>query len=414
MRTKAEQEVQALVEFLNQCPFGIIKADFNGQISMQNAAASQLLMPYCAVTGCDVTNIFSVIGSMNAEWLDRIQSYDSDFGKIIENERVSIQFPNQIDATHLVFTVIRIKKDVFQYTILDVSARVKVEEELNALAEASALEAGKLEMATGVLHDIGNAITSFGTDVAKLKGKAEGKEKEELLKLEGLFKAQELALDKALGKGKGLALQKFITLLRKSLEHREERFSAVVDKLYQTTSHIQEILNIQRSYVKGKTHGERASFKLSTVIEDALAIQEGGLIKRDVKIIKDIPIDNPPIKGDKTKLIQVLINAFKNSAEAYDELNDEREKHMHIRLHREPESQMVVLSIKDNAIGFKPALGETLLEKGNTHKKTGTGFGLYNCKQIIETHQGTISLTSKGLGCGAEFIIQLPYLIEAS
>jgi len=414
MRSQAENEVQALVEFLNQCPFGIIKADHKGQISMQNAVASQVLMPYCAYAGCDVTNMFAVIDCLKPEWLDRIQAFDHTFGTIIENERTTIHFPNQPEPTHLVFTVIRLNKTTYQYTILDVSARVKIEEELSILAEASALEAGKLEMATGILHDIGNAITSFGTDVAKLKGKAQGKETSELLKLEGLFKTQELALDKALGKGKGLALQKFIALLRKSLEHREERFSAVVDKLYQTTSHIQEILNIQRSYVKGKTHGERASFKLSTVIEDALAIQEGGLIKRDVKIIKDIPIDNPPIKGDKTKLIQVLINAFKNSAEAYDELNDEREKYMHISLHRESKSQMVVLRIKDNAIGFKPELSEIILEKGNTHKKTGTGFGLYNCKQIIETHQGTISLTSEGPGCGAEFIIQLPYLIEAS
>ncbi len=412
MRTESEKEFHALVDFLNQCPFGIIKADQNGQIMMQNAAASQILIPFCMQSGCSTTDIFAILKDLKPEWLERIKNFKNNFGIIFENERVSLNFPGQSESIYLAFSVIRINEAVYQYAFNDISARVKVEEELSAIAETKALEAGKLEMATGVLHDIGNAVTSFGTDVARLQAKAEGKEKTELSKLEGLFEKKIDALDTALGRGKGAALKKFLSALRKSLEFREGDILTVINKLYQTTSHIQDILNIQRSYVKGKTKGERAAFKLSTVIEDAMSIHEQSLVKRGVEISRNIPLDNPPIKGDKTKLIQVLINAFKNSAEAYDELKEDRHKQLIIDLSIDRESEMVVLSIKDNAIGFEPSLSEKLLEKGNTHKKTGTGFGLYNCKQIIETHQGALSITSKGPGTGAEFIIKLPYITE--
>lgn len=409
MRSEAEQEIHDLVEFLNQCPFGIIKANRDGIVTMQNAAASQILIPFCLSTGCSSTNIFEILNLIHPEWVNRIKGFKNKFGTIVENERISINFSNQSEKVYIAFTIIRINENVFQYAFNDISARVIVEEELNAVAESKALEAGKLEMATGVLHDIGNAITSFGTDVARLQAKTKGKEKNELGKLEGLFTKQQQALDTALGKGKGAALTNFITAIRKSLTFRESEITAILNKLYQTTSHIQEILNIQRSYVKGKTKGEREPFKLSAIIDDALSIHEQSLVKRDVKITKDIPLDNPLIKGDKTKLIQVLINAFKNSAEAFDELKEKREKTVHIQLRKDEENKMVELSIKDNAIGFEPSLSKTLLEKGNTHKKSGTGFGLYNCKQIIETHQGQISITSDGPGTGAEFMIKIPY-----
>lgn len=410
MRNKNEQELYELVEFLNQCPLGIIKADHKGQIVMQNAMASQILMPFCLIKGCSNIDIFAILKEMKPEWLQRIKDFEDSFGEIINNERVAINFPNQKEAVYLNFNIIRINETTYQYAFNEISARVKIEEELNSLIKEKAIESGKLEMAVGVLHDIGNATTSFGTDVARLQSKCDGKEKNELLKLEGLFEKQSKSLDAALGSGKGAALKNFIAVLRKSLIHRETEFLELVKKLYFTTSHIQEILNIQRSYVKGKTKGERADFKLSSIIDDALRIQERGLLKRDVIITKKIPLDTPPIKGDKTKLVQVVINAFKNCAEAFDEVKDHREKKMYIELSTESSNKMVVLLIKDNANGFEPRISKELLEKGNSHKKTGTGFGLYNCKQIIETHQGTISITSNGVGTGAEFLIKLPYI----
>jgi sensor histidine kinase regulating citrate/malate metabolism len=48
---------------------------------------------------------------------------------------------------------------------------------------------------------------------------------------------------------------------------------------------------------------------------------------------------------------------------------------------------LVILNLTDNAHGFPPEKGSSLMEKGNTSKKSGSGFGLYNCKQIIESHK---------------------------
>ncbi|MEO1382637.1 MAG: HAMP domain-containing sensor histidine kinase, partial [Bacteroidota bacterium] len=207
-------------------------------------------------------------------------------------------------------------------------------------------------------------------------------------------------------------LLKFISALRESLTHRQADYQDITQQMADTTSHVQDILNIQRHYVKGKTRGERAPIELRHVIDDALAMQERGIEKRGIFISKNLPIDLPPIKGDKTKLIQVLVNIFKNAGEAFDEVEEKGEKRLEINLTQDEASTQLVLRVKDNAIGFAPEQGEIFFQKGITSKNMGSGFGLHNCRQIVETHQGSISMHSEGAGKGATVIMTLPYELE--
>jgi signal transduction histidine kinase len=60
----------------------------------------------------------------------------------------------------------------------------------------------------------------------------------------------------------------------------------------------------------------------------------------------------------------------------------------------------MLLQIKDNGKGFDESTANQLFKRGFTTKSSGAGLGLYNCRTIIESHEGTIDITSEGQGKG--------------
>jgi len=61
-----------------------------------------------------------------------------------------------------------------------------------------------------------------------------------------------------------------------------------------------------------------------------------------------------------------------------------------------------------NGIGFEAGSGEKLFERGFTSKVNGSGIGLHECRSIIESHDGTITMKSEGINTGAATIITFP------
>jgi signal transduction histidine kinase len=197
--------------------------------------------------------------------------------------------------------------------------------------------------------------------------------------------------------------------VKSSLSQKNELLQEGSTKLYESTSHIQDVLNIQRHYVKDKNKGKRELISLLAVLEDALAIQAGIITKRDIQLTKNFDSKIPKIEGDHTRLIQVVINGLKNSIEAFDGFTQSEERNIMTTLKNLEEEKLILLEITDNAAGFPPEMGAKLFERGRTTKESGTGFGLYNCKQIIESHHGEIYITSPGPNKGACLSIKLPY-----
>lgn len=409
MKREEEENYAQLIDFINQSPIGIIKADAKGEIELLNAVGAQLLIPLSITSKVDLSNIQSLLKFFDANLVNQIQAYSKSFGTICEDYRFQVNVKGATEGQHFNMTVNRISEDVYQYTLKDISAIVAKEIELKQLIEASAMQAGKLEMSTGLLHDVGNAVTAFGTEVAKLKSALEWRELKDLDKVLNLFTKNESGLDQAIGAGKGQALIKFIQAIKNSLSQKNELMQKGSTKLYNSTSHIQDVLNIQRHYVKDKGKSKRELISLQAVIEDSLAIQAGIIAKRDIKLIKDFDSKIPKIEGDHTRLIQVLINCLKNSTEAFDGLAKDEERTITVSLKKLEDEQHILLEIADNAAGFNSEFGAKLFERGQTSKDSGSGFGLYNCKQIVESHHGEIYITSPGLNKGATLSIKLPY-----
>src|SRR5882724_34402 len=278
-----------------------------------------------------------------------------------------------------------------------VSAQKKVLEEQVAILD-KAVRQGKFEMASDVLHDIGNAIIGFGSYITRVSRLLEQDKPENLKNLAGFFEAQQPAMITVVGEAKAGAVVKMLNgMAETQISNREEINKSIAEQL-NTISHIEEILNIQRQYMSGQEAQERAPVNLRSLIDDCLSMLFSAVDKKGIAVFLDIPDGLPLIKGDRTKLMQVFLNLLKNSMEAIG--MQDIEKVISIRMHTQ--TGLLALEVRDTGIGFDETTATQLFERGFTTKPAGTGLSLYNCREIMESsHSGSITLVSEGPGKGS-------------
>jgi PAS domain S-box-containing protein len=291
--------------------------------------------------------------------------------------------------------------------ILDITNEKTIRESLRESREKAAIQQGKVEMSSSILHDIGNAVSSLGTKVNKLANEGLWSETEELSNLCELIKDEKEAFIAALGNEREEAMKDFVFALKNSLTNRYQSNITQLQNALKIITHINEILHLQRRYSQDGDiiYGQKLS--VHELINDALAINAASLEKRDIEIEYEANPNVPRIQGDRTRLIQVLINIIKNASEAFDEYPIEKERKITLSILNENPNH-ITISIRDNAMGFDPAQGERLFEKGHSTKNRGSGLGLYQCRQVIQSHGGTIWLESEGIGTGTTAFIEFP------
>jgi putative PEP-CTERM system histidine kinase len=108
-----------------------------------------------------------------------------------------------------------------------------------------------------------------------------------------------------------------------------------------------------------------------------------------------------PVRGDADALLRVLQNLLANAVQA---LSGEGT----VTLRLAPQNGQAVLSVADTGCGMSEQfLRESLFVPFRTTKRGGWGIGLYQVKEIVERHGGTLAVTSKE-GSGTTFQITLP------
>lgn len=267
-----------------------------------------------------------------------------------------------------------------------------------------AIAQGKFEIASEVLHDIGNALVGFGSYLNRINRSLELNNLETIKSLAVFLKSQESAIAGAIGAQKAAALVTLTDGLANTHTENQQEIAVSMRELLNIITHIQEILNIQRQFVKD--HGgpqNRKPVNLESLIDNCRSMLFASLDKKGIQFNVNVQTGLPIIKGDHTKLMQVILNVLKNSIEAIN--LDRPEKKINITA--KPHGDKVEITITDNGEGFTQEIGRRFFERGFTTKKTGTGLGLYNCKSIIESHDGTFEITSEGPGLGAVTTITL-------
>jgi signal transduction histidine kinase len=123
-------------------------------------------------------------------------------------------------------------------------------------------------------------------------------------------------------------------------------------------------------------------------------------------LIRLEPAEIPPIKGDREKLRQVFLNLLMNALQATGNGGEVVVSAVG-PLHTGDSQPFVELSFADNGTGIDQEMLERIFQPFFTTKKGGTGLGLAITQKIVESHGGTIKVTSMK-GAGTTFTVTLP------
>ena len=192
---------------------------------------------------------------------------------------------------------------------------------------------------------------------------------------------------------------------QKTINQISENLNVVISEGERLTHLINDVLDLAKIEA-GKMEWSLEEVSIAEVAQRAISATSSLFDQKSLSLKKHIESDLPIIKGDRDKLIQVIINLISNAVKFTDSgsvICDVFKK-----------SNELVVSITDTGIGIAPedyaAVFEQFKQVGTdtlTDKPKGTGLGLPICKEIIEHHGGRIWLESK-IGKGSTFSFALP------
>lgn len=284
----------------------------------------------------------------------------------------------------------------------------KVQERTMELQEAQdtmikqAHEAGMAEMAVGILHNIGNAITPAKINNILLLNRLRTNSltndvKKAMTDISAALKAPE-----TIDAEENQRLLAIAELLPQTIEDEYEYVAKAVESVFQKHEHIESIISMQLRYARSNKGIEEVD--INALINDALQMLKESIENRKI-IIKRYLGNIPPAIIEKGKMMQIVINLIKNAYEAMDNEN------LHLRIlsvRTYVDQGYVVFAVQDTGEGFSAEEKHKLFHFGYTTKKLGSGFGLHSCANYLIANHGKIEAFSGGKGKGATFVVNVP------
>jgi PAS domain S-box-containing protein len=289
----------------------------------------------------------------------------------------------------------------------DITPRKQTEVELanmhRQLLEVSR-QAGMAEVATSVLHNVGNVLNSVNVSSSLIADKLRASKAGNLAKAVALLRGHEHDLaDFLTNDPKGRQLPAYLSGLGEHLAGEQEDTMQEVKSLVGYIDHIKEIIAMQQSYAR--VLGVVESLPVVELVEDALRLNAGAMERHRVKVIREY-FEVPPILVDKHKVLQILVNLIRNAKYALDD-RGHTDKCMVLQVGLNG-NDLVRISVIDNGIGIPSDNLTHIFEHGFTTRKEGHGFGLHNGALAAKDLGGTLTAHSDGLGKGAAFVLELP------
>jgi two-component system CheB/CheR fusion protein len=154
-------------------------------------------------------------------------------------------------------------------------------------------------------------------------------------------------------------------------------------------------------------HLRRERMDLRDVVSNAIQTLESDIQQRNHRLTAELPDAPVWLQGDPGRLEQVFVNLLANASK-YTDRGGELTLGLYVR------GGQAVVSIRDSGIGIAPgALPELFglfrqADQTAPRSQSGLGVGLALVRSLVESHGGTVTGASDGLGQGSEFTVCLP------
>ena len=282
------------------------------------------------------------------------------------------------------------------------AAQAKLEATHAQLLMASR-QAGMAEVATNVLHNVGNVLNSVNVSASMLVEQAEQSQSASLSRLAALLEEHRADLAAFLTEDpRGRHVPDYIGKLAERLLAERKTTVDELRSLRERIDHIKRIVTMQQSFAR--ISGVQENVDVVELVEDAVRMNGSSLQRHEIAVERQFSAV-PVVSADRHKILQVLVNLVRNAKDACASAG-RRDKRIALKVAND--ADRITVSVADNGVGIAPENMTRIFSHGFTTKKDGHGFGLHNSALAAREMGGALIVKSEGPGKGAIFTLELP------
>jgi len=392
----------------DQAPIGVAHADRRGRLLRYNHAFSTMLGfdsgELADMTIGDLTHrddIARVSAELERLWSGEVQSVDL--------EKRHVRKDGSFHWVRITTALVREGDGKPEYSVeflRDISARKESAEELERVHKQlmiASRQAGMAEVATNVLHNVGNILNSVNISASLVTERVKQSKAPGISRLAALLQEKGTAVGEFLASDeRGKRIPEYLTSLGEQLVSDQKMALEELASLRDNLEHIKDTVAMQQSYAK--LCGVTETVAVADLVEDSLRLNAGAFVRHGVTLRREFN-EVPPITVDKHKVLQILVNLVRNAKYACDE-SGRADKLLTLRIEGAPAG--VRICVIDNGVGIPAENMSRIFTHGFTTRVDGHGFGLHSGALAAQELGGSLLVTSDGPGCGATFMLELP------
>ncbi len=408
-RKKAEEKLRLfrnLIERSNDCIFAV-EPKWGRFLDVNNRACDSL--GYTRKELLNMMTIKDIEVSMpdDSYWQKQIEKL-KDKKDIVKQGRYKRKDGSMFFVETSLQLVSQEKQDYIIAIARDITERKRAEAKLKTAQEKlleTAREVGMAEVATGVLHNVGNVLNSVSVTAESIQKRVRNSKISYLSDVVGLLEEHASELGEFMtNEERGKKIPAFLANLSKELIDEQERYLEALEELTKHVQHVGDIIQLQQSH--SKTKGLIEPTSIEEIVEDTLKINAEMITRNRVEIKREIQ-NLPTLLLDRHKVLQILTNLISNAIYALSKSNHD-DKILKIQV-KEQKNGHLRIDVCDNGIGIPKENLTRIFEHGFTTKKKGHGFGLHSTALSANELNGSIKAHSDGPGKGAVFTVKLPF-----
>ncbi|MCY2960518.1 MAG: ATP-binding protein [Planctomycetota bacterium] len=267
----------------------------------------------------------------------------------------------------------------------------------------AARAAGMSEIATGVLHNVGNVLNSVNVSANLVAERVRGSASNDLSKVVKVLEPHADDLPGFLARDpKGRALLPLLRSIAGELDAERLRVQAEVKAMCDGIEHVKELIQAQQGYA-GRS-GVTEVVSIAEQVDAALAFTGQALQGRvAIEVVREFDA-LPACRIDRHRLMEILVNLIQNARQATQEAGVAPRIVLRVR---DLGAARVRVEVQDNGVGIAPENLSRVFTHGFTTKKTGHGFGLHASANAAREMGGSLTVHSGGPGLGATFALEL-------
>jgi PAS domain S-box-containing protein len=290
-------------------------------------------------------------------------------------------------------------------------SELALEKTRKELLEASH-RAGMAEVATGVLHNIGNVLNSLSV-ASHMAEEHLNKSRVRLLG-EAVARLEQDPQELARFLTQDPQGAKFPRLLRRiadELVEEQERLLAQVARVNQQAELMQSTISAQQA--AARTNRFVQEVELRSLIERVVSIFRIEIEIESRAIELRVEAEPATVLLDKQAVLQILANLVRNAIEAMDSMGGAQAQPRRLTLRAAVRDGHVIMEVEDTGCGIEAELQTRVFQHGFTTKPSGHGFGLHASAIAAQAMDGTLTVHSDGPGRGARFRLAVPHRLSA-